>query len=229
MEIIHFAGQGDADKRLIVFLHGFPSTRSKQNREIATGVVASTARPAELLLYSGLGFAPGQFTFSGCLQEVGEYFARVFSGPIKNIDIVGHSWGGFLTLLMASRHGDRVRKIVLLSPLLFFANEELAFSGFSQIQKENPQLSLGDIRGLVKDFCDVGRQHEIDQLLAALSPHTETLFLQAGVDHLTPPEIALGKRGLFPRVPSFELVENDHSFLSDRSELAKRIGRFLGP
>ncbi len=229
MEIVHYQGQGDNEKRLIVFLHGFPSTRSKQNREIAEGVVASTGRPADLLLYSGLGCATGQFTFSGCLNDVGDYFERIFSGSVKHIDLVGHSWGGFLSLLMASRYGDRVRKMVLLSPLLHFADEERVFYGFSEIQKENLQLALGDMRALVRDFCDIGKRHVTDQLLAQLSPHTETLFLQAQVDQLTPAEIAIQKKALFPRPPSFELVANDHSFLSDRPELAQRIGRFLGP
>lgn len=228
MEVVHYQGTGSANGRLIVFLHGFPSVRSKQNREIAAAVSKETGRPTELLLYSGLGHASGKFTFSGCLAEVSGYFENLFNGPVKHVDLVGHSWGGYLALTMASRYPDRVRKLVLMSPLLWFASEERVVGGFAESREENPQIDFGDLDSLARDFCRIGRAHPSETLIAGVSPATEVLFLQARIDPITPADIAITKKGLFQHPPVFELTNNDHSFLSDRPELSSRIARFLG-
>lgn len=228
MEVVHYQAGSASHGRLIVFLHGFPSVKSKQNREIAAAVSRETGRPADLLLYSGLGCASGKFTFSGCLAEVSAYFESLFAGPVKHVDLVGHSWGGFLALKMASRYPDRVRKLVLMSPLLWFASEERVLEGFAETREENPHIDFGDLRGLAHDFCETGRKYPSESLIAGVAPATEVLFLQARIDPITPADIAIKKKELFQHPPVFELTDNDHSFLSDRPELSKRIARFLG-
>lgn len=229
MKILHCDAQPGkaATDDWLVFLHGFPSIRSKQNREIAAAVNAELGWPTDLLLYSGLGCAPGEFTFSGCVDEVGDYFAKLLRERDRKIDLIGHSWGGFVSLLMASRYPERVRRLVLMSPLLWFASEAEVYGGFTELTKEHADLNLGNTSDLVRDFCLIGEKYPTASLIKGLSPATEVLFLQAKVDPLTPAEIAIKMKDLFPRPPIFELVDNDHSFLSDRPQLSQRIAKFL--
>jgi pimeloyl-ACP methyl ester carboxylesterase len=223
--------QNNEPKAKTVFLHGFPSLRSKQNRELADRVTEELQSHADLLLYSGLGFAEGTFTFSGCVHEVNQYFERTLPSGSVDINLVGHSWGGFLSLLMASRFGARVRKMILLSPLLFFGNEEQAMAGLKSIVDDNPQLALGEARALVRDFCSIGLQNPTEKLIQQIPTGVEILFLQAKVDQLTPPEIAKSfaakMQQHFKTPPEFELVDNDHSFLNNRPELSLRMAQFL--
>lgn len=41
---------------------------------------------------------------------------RVDEG-MERVDLIGHSWGGFLAALYAARHPERVRRLVLISPM----------------------------------------------------------------------------------------------------------------
>lgn len=41
---------------------------------------------------------------------------RVSRG-LERVDVLGHSWGGFLAALYAARHPDRVRRLILVSPM----------------------------------------------------------------------------------------------------------------
>lgn len=215
-------------KLVTVFLHGFPAVRSKQNREIAEIVARETGRPVELLLYSGLGFAAGVFSFRKTLHEVGEYFDGLFaSGRAEKVDLVGHSWGGFLALVLASRNPARVRRVVLMSPLLKFAGESDAARGFDGVARDNPVLRLGNTSELAADFAEVGKSHPTEELIRRLPASVEVLFLQAKEDELTPLAYAEAARAFFAKKPHFEIADNNHSFLRDRPALAKKIAAFL--
>lgn len=211
-----------------VSLHGFPGIHSKQNREIAEVIAEVTGDRTEVFLYSGLGVAPGLFSFRKCIREVESRIADILdeSSSIR-IRLIGHSWGGYLALRMASIYAGRLEKLVLMSPLLEFPSEEVARHGLKAYQNEYPKLQLGDIEELALEMSTVANENSPFDLIATLPEDLEVLFLQAKNDEITPDIHALKALEYFKRPPVFEFVETDHSFVDNRPQIARRIAEFL--
>jgi pimeloyl-ACP methyl ester carboxylesterase len=232
MQVEIFKGNGKSLKltasgipETVFFLHGFPGLRSIQNRDIAQPVSELNGNTAQVLLYEGLGCAPGEFSFSRCREAVVNHFRKHLDGNPGQIDVVGHSWGGFLALQIAGQFPDRIRKLVLMSPLLKFFSETDACEGFKMTAEEYPVLSLGDTAKLARDFVEVRNKFPLEPIIANLK--IPTLFLQARVDDRTPLDVAEEYRTKFSNDLIFEILDTDHSFLEDRPQIAKRIAKYL--
>jgi pimeloyl-ACP methyl ester carboxylesterase len=218
MTHLEFKGDGP----LTVFLHGFPGIRSKQNRDIAEQTAQQTGRRCIVPLYSGLGFSKGQFSFESCRSQVQEFVGELIKQNGK-MDLVGHSWGGYLSLGLAAKHGSRIGKLVLLSPLLDFFNAKIAMDSFSETAKNNPQLDLGDIEERANEFVDLGTKTTAGSLAAKIDPKTRVSLLQAADDPVTPAEHSQALIAKFPFEISYEIVATDHSFLMDRLSAIERV------
>ena len=216
-------------KRRTVFLHGYPGVRSKQNRDVAEGIAHATGRESHVLLYPGLTQAAGEFSYQACLEDVHAYVSDLIA-RCGVVDVVGHSWGGFLALTLAEKFGASVGKLALMSPLLQFP--ELAVqtgirAHFKKMATENPSLMLGNLDDRAREFAQTGEAHPIDALIRSIPEKMRVLFLQARIDQITPTEIAESKRPLFSTATQFELVDTDHSFLTGRDWLLERLTTFL--
>ena len=208
----------------ILFLHGFPGVRSRQNRDIAEKVSSLLMRATVVALYNGLGQSPGEFSFQVCLQEVEALFLKLSNaGPI---DLVGHSWGGFQAIRLAALYPARVRKLVLLSPLLKFFPLDVCVRSFAETARDNPSLNLGNTEARAQEFCTIGRDVSVMTLIPQIPTRISVLVLQASDDLVTPGSVS---KPAFEARPStqYEIFENDHSFLKDRDQVAERIARFL--
>lgn len=224
-----YGTQSPHQSRRTVFLHGYPGVRSRQNRDLAEGVAKDVGRESHVLLYAGLTQAPGEFSFQTCLEDVHAYVADLVR-RFGQIDLVGHSWGGFLALTLVEKFESSIGKLALLSPLLQFP--ELAIqtgiqAHFKKMAIENPSLVLGDLSERANEFTHLGKAKPIDELIRSLPAQLRILFLQARVDPITPTEIAEKKRALFPSSTIYELVDTDHSFLTGRDWLRERLTAFL--
>lgn len=228
MNVIHFAPSHSDSRRITISLHGFPAIRSKQNLEIAKRISERTGRRVDALLYSGLGRAPGVFSYSQCFQETRDYVMGLFErGEADNIDLVGHSWGGYQALRLAAELGSRVRKLVLISPLLHFRQSEKVIERYKQYMAEHPEITTLEPSDLHRDYLHVAGEASPESLISRLSEAIEVLILQAMSDEVTPAATAEKMLALFPRHPLYELVDNDHSFLRDRPQVSDRIAAFL--
>ncbi len=211
-----------------ISLHGFPGVHSKQNREIAEVVAQVTGHRTEVFLYSGLGVAPGTFSFRNCIREVESRIDEILNeSTATKIRLIGHSWGGYLALRMACIYASRLEKLVLMSPLLEFPGEEAAREGLKAYQRDYPFLNLGDIEKLALELSTVASENSPYDLVASLPKELVVLFLQAKNDEITPEANALKALEYFKRPPVFELVETDHSFVENRPRIARRIAEFL--
>ena len=225
-EVFH-APQSQERSWPTVFLHGFPGVRSKQNREIAKAVSERTGRDAHVLLYSGINDAPGLFSFESCLAEVHAYIESLRNQGITRFDLVGHSWGGFLALTLASKYPDSVRKLVLMSPLLKFHPVADAFTSFSAMQSNYPEFKFHGVQELASEFFAMNEKFPTDQFIEKLPRDLPVLFLQAEADEVTPTKVAQSKLELFPNQPEFTLAKTDHSFLTNREWTVNTISNFL--
>ena len=209
-------------KPVTVFLHGFPAVRSIQNRDIAKQTSEVSGRHVFLPLYRGLGFSEGEFSFRECREDV-EAFVGDLIARYGTIDLVGHSWGGYLSLGLSAKHGAKVRRLVLMSPLLNFFNVDIADESFKGTAKDNPQLNLGRIEDRSREFVEVGEDTPAALLAARVDAKTEVFILQSATDQVTPPTYAEALLSHFQRPPTYETIDTDHSFLVDRPAATARV------
>jgi esterase/lipase len=229
MEILKF-GEAKIEGGSLVytlFLHGFPSIRSRQNRDIAEATARETGGRADVLLYDGLGFSPGVFSFERCLSDVRAFVKNMVESGVEKFDLVGHSWGGFLSLVLASEFRKHVRRMVLMSPLLSFTTAEHARPWFEETFEDNPHIRLGNIGQLATEFERLGKKYPLQNLLSKFPETVDALFLQAENDDVTPSSIAKSSLAFFSKTPLFELADTDHSFLINRPAMTDRIARFI--
>jgi pimeloyl-ACP methyl ester carboxylesterase len=229
MQVISFGNEFERDVAgekapVTVFLHGFPALRSKQNIELAEGFAIATGRRVLVPLYDGLSRSPGIFWFSQTLLEVRQLVSSLSNSVL--VDLVGHSWGGYMALALAAEASARLRRMVLISPLLNFGTLDVVTGGFTEYST-NPLLTLPPAKELAADFMSLGAHASGEALVSQVDPAIDVLFLQAARDTTTPPDIAQASLKHFVRQPEFELVDNDHSFLANRAALTARIVEFL--
>lgn len=215
---VEFGESGQAT----LFLHGFPGVRSKQNRDLAMKASSYGPRRSYVPLYDGLGQAPGTFSFLKCRSDV-EAFASKLLQDNASIDLVGHSWGGYLALGLASRHQKKIRRLVLMSPLLHFFTLDLARQAFRLTAQDQPALSLGDTDALAKEFHALGTRETAEDFARSISTETSVSIFQAADDTTTPPSYAQNLVNCFALRPSYEEVATDHSFLFRRESALERV------
>lgn len=213
---------GTKSKPVTVFLHGFPAVRSIQNRDIAEKTAKATGRHVYLPLYRGLGFSEGEFSFRQCRADVHGFVDDLIQKHGR-IDLVGHSWGGYLSLGLAAKHGSKIGRLVLMSPLLNFFNVDIADESFKGTAKENPQLNLGKIEDRSREFVEVGTETPANGLAAKIDVLTEVIVLQAAADQVTPAKYAETLLDSFKKRPHYETVDTDHSFLVKREEASNKV------
>ncbi len=226
MNHLEFKGTGVAVKPITVFLHGFPGVRSKQNREIAEQTAQTTGRHCYVPLYTGLGFSEGTFSFENCRKEVEDFVGELMKSH-GQLDLVGHSWGGYQALGLAAKHGHKIRRLVLMSPLLDFFNVDIADESFKSTAQNNPQLHLGEISKLAEEFVNVGAETPAVSLAERVHPLTKVVLLQAKDDGVTPPKHAEALLSHFRELPIYRTLETDHSFVLNREFATQEIIRAL--
>jgi pimeloyl-ACP methyl ester carboxylesterase len=106
---------GDADRRQVLFLHGFPQTSLSWRHQL--DAVAQAGMHG--LAFDQRGYSPGARP-----PEVADYRIDALVGDVLAVldaqswtrfDLVGHDWGAMLAWVIASRHPDRVRSLTAVS------------------------------------------------------------------------------------------------------------------
>lgn len=212
----------------VVSLHGFPSVRSQQNRELAENISRILQKRVRVVLYPGLS-CEGEFSFEQTLKWLMKEFPELIEQYRNSkIQLLGHSWGGFCALALAQKFPEMISKIVLLSPLLQFnAKSSQVRPFFEKILSDNPQLRTVSADELAGEFASLAKRFPPQQLISSLDPKIEIDFLQARSDEITPTAVAEEMRAHFRGKLIFELVDQDHSFLIDRPKLSQKIAELF--
>jgi len=209
----------------IVLLHGFPADTTK-NEDIAESIRAELGADVYIPHQPGLGDCPGTFSFEGALLAMEELLADIVTRhDYRSIVLLGHSWGGFIALHLATKAVHPNIRLVLLSPLFVFPASD-------------------DIRGILEDFANArGLLKNDAQYVEKLLAETERL---RGV-RLQPPSHLAGRiyvyhgeqdevipaastRLLAAHLPPDSLVEfvnDDHWYTETRAILRGRIVAWL--
>ena len=114
----HINVSGPIDGHPLVLLHGAGLSSTSWFTNIAQ-------LSADHRVYAVDGIGDAGKSIAECLMEkrldYAEWLKEVFDGlNIEKGDLLGHSYGGWLTLNMALAYPERLRKIVLLAPAASF-------------------------------------------------------------------------------------------------------------
>jgi len=106
------AGQGE---RLVLLLHGFPSTSAMW--EPVIDHLRSEDRT--VIAFDQRGYSPGarptEVEAYGRQQLVGDVVAVADALGFDRFDVIGHDWGGAVAWGIAATHPDRVRSVASVS------------------------------------------------------------------------------------------------------------------
>jgi poly(3-hydroxyalkanoate) synthetase len=226
MSYLQYIDYGDSTWQMsIISLHGFPSIRSKQNRELAENISKILKKRVRVVLYPGLS-CEGTFSFTKTLDSLVNEFPSL--SEQKSVQILGHSWGGFCALVLASKFPEQIKKMVLLSPLLKFSTDLSQLTEwFSQTIDSNSMIHTLPAEQLAKEFIEIATKFPTEKVISQISPEIEISLLQARADHITPTAIAEEMKNNFKGKFSYQLVDQDHSFLIDRPKLSDNLAKYF--
>lgn len=209
----------------IVSLHGFPSIRSKQNRELAENLAKLTQQRVRVVLYPGVS-CEGIFSFKKTLEALINEFSILTEN--SRVGLLGHSWGGFCSIVLASIYSTQISKMVLMSPLLKFSKESNQLRDFF-LQAINSSSSIRTlpVDQLAKEFIEIAQEFPAENVIASISPEIDIVLLQARRDEITPTAIAEEMKNHFKGKFQYELVDQDHSFLIDRPKLSDKLAQYF--
>jgi len=117
---LHYITRGDPDAPPLIMFHGNGTVLQDF---IISGLVDEAAKKFRVVCFDrpGFGYSSRPRTFVGSADRQAELFAVALTQlGIESVFVLGHSWGTLVALaLAASRHGKRVKGLVLISGYYF--------------------------------------------------------------------------------------------------------------
>ncbi len=215
----------DSHRPAVVFLPGFPAIRSRRNEDIAQYLSGFLNATVYVLHYQGLGQnRRGPFSFQSSMQEAGSAL-RELTEFHSGISLVGHSWGGAVALTQLSSYHSKLKKLVLMSPLVHFGTRGDIDRFMSSLLAEHGSL-FGEVERnkILEEIYAVADGFDLGNRLQKHPLKTEQVtILQAKTDDETPPDKAREVLPLFPNPPRYLELDQDHSFLTNRDEIMRAV------
>lgn len=207
-----------------VFFHGFPSRRTK-NLDLAQEMCWQSGQDGYIFHYPGLGKSKGPFSFVGSVTKSLEFMTKVILPHYKSINLLGHSWGGLVSLNVAKLLGPQLNHMLLLSPFnLIPKNEDLDV--FVKHLMSTVQIDyIGkDHDQNVTELNTLTEKYNPRDLAKNLSwkPGQVTL-IQAQNDEIVPDQTTKDLAALFQSPALYEEMTIDHSFVTEREKLYLRM------
>jgi pimeloyl-ACP methyl ester carboxylesterase len=150
-------------------------------------------------------------------QEFADWIVDLLSGlQIENADMVGNSFGGFLTLNTALYLPDRVKKIVLISPAATFVQM------WAWIWHFFPAYLIGSKRMLLKAYDWIWQGFPKDECIAQMRAITSV----SGVPHHVPPSVFNDEELRKIQTPTLLLI-GDHEVIYKPERAIRRATRMM--
>jgi pimeloyl-ACP methyl ester carboxylesterase len=150
-------------------------------------------------------------------QEFADWIVDLLSGlQIENADMVGNSFGGFLTLNTALYLPDRVKKIVLISPAATFVQMWAWTWHFF------PAYLIGSKRMLLKAYDWIWQDFPKDECIAQMRAITSV----SGVPHHVPPSVFNDEELRKIQTPTLLLI-GDHEVIYKPERAIRRATRMM--
>lgn len=237
-----YTAAGKGSHPTMVLLHGFPGT--ERNLDMAHAFRRAGWNTL-VFHYRGSWGSEGCFSFQNVLDDVkaaiefvkSEETARKYRIDRENIVLVGHSMGGFATLLTAAEYSD-IKACVAIAPFDFGAlgesseGDDKALRFLQEMFKECiVPLKDTSVEELINEAMANGDKWSFVNNAEKLAKH-KLLLIAAKRDRLSIPELhyyPFLKKILTYSPDNFEykMVDSDHSFQDKRILLTEIIEGWL--
>ena len=179
----------------LLLLHGYAGSARCWVRNLAPLAYTHTVYALDLPGF-GASRMPGRYTLA---RAVDLLVAWMESNAIECADLVGHSMGGQITMLLAGAYPGRVRRMVLIAPAgLPFAPHFLGIAGravrsrLSSDPRFTPITTSGALRAGPRILWQAERQiRQVDVRSHLHDLTAPTLIMWGARDHLLPMENAV--------------------------------------
>lgn len=212
---------GSPKKEAVVFIHGFPGRREDKNRDLVT---SGPGYDIFLMHHKGLGKSRDKFSFSESVESTHQFYDFIRGKGYAKVHVVGHSWGGFVSLSMMEKLAETSSKMILLSPFLRIPSGEklkaIAKSLHTNSHEFVGHFSQDEIEA---DLYALSQKHNFEhyqQRIHTVKP--DVLLIQALNDDETPVETAREFMKEVPEVKYLEL-DTDHAFENCRAQIKDMI------
>ena len=224
--------QKNEAKEALVIFHGFPCKNPiTKNHDIAEIVHKELGIDTYLLHYSGLGDSKGKFSFKQSIEESTTFFENVCANKqYQKINLLGHSWGGLISLDILKSKFKLINKVILFSPytlLLPPGNQ------FDQILKEtiknNPNIFKIDDFQKVKNEINFVRDNKNPQTTNIKNTFNlnKIYIMQALEDDEVPPSVNRNFHNLLNNKAHYLEIDTNHDFVKNRNKIIGHVISYL--
>lgn len=225
----------------VILLHGFPGY--EDNHDLAHSL-RRCGLNVIIFHYRGCWGVKGQFSFSNCIEDVKEVInfvsdeenAKVYNIDKSNIFLVGHSMGGFLTLIHCT--DKRIKASVAISPYDFGLkgcmmkiDEKELKDGMNMFSSAIMPLNNTDTMTLINEAIANGEKWRLSNDATALSKEN-ILIIAATGDTVGP--MKLHHIPLMKEIYEYDkdnvkevFIDTDHSYSNKRVLLSKIISEYI--
>ncbi|MGE3760341.1 MAG: hypothetical protein AB7H97_21430 [Pseudobdellovibrionaceae bacterium] len=207
-----------------LIFHGFPSRKTK-NLDLAQELCWRTGDDGLILHYPGLGKSPGPFSFVASVTKSLEFVKTEVLPRYEKINLIGHSWGGLVSLNVSELLGEKLGKMLLFSPFNAIPKDEELKIFVSHLMKTVQIEYWGSTH---ENSCA-----EIETLRLQYNPRdiakkmkwkpNQVTILQAINDEPVPERTTREFARLFDLPCKYEEMDIDHSFITEREKLYLRM------
>lgn len=218
-----FRGEIKSTEAVLV-LHGYPADQGNKNQDIAEWISTFLKKNCYIMHYPGLGLSKGQFSFKYSIEISKLFLHHVQKLGYKKIHLIGHSWGGFVSLCLLDSLKSVDANVVLVSPFLKIPTGRKLDDLVKQIYEETSAfLKHTSIDEMFLELTDISKSENFELFQKKIIKSKYAIsIIQALNDLETPPSIA---REFVSKLPALEYQEinTDHSFTTERSLLKEFI------
>ena len=208
-------------------LHGFPGFNSKKMLTTISGVLKSLPHShSEVIHYPGLHNTDAQFGFSRSIEAVYQHIQHSISqDPPDKIFLIGHSWGGFVSLAVAKKLNLPSVQVILLAPFTHLASADQPTRLLSEVHKmypeQFPENALPELINELRDLV-IGMDFQNDTHVW-LTEKQLTLILAKQDSVFTPAHLDEFLAQFKDKTYNFIALEDDHSFTLAPEKLTEII------
>lgn len=226
-----FRGGGARSANACLMLHGFPaatppSPQVEKNQDIAARIANSLRMDVYLNHYRGLGKSEGRFSFRRSIEDSLKLAQLLLDKhKYRSLNILGHSWGGFVAMNVAHRLNAFGGKMILLSPLNLIPPEPVLKQVLATVcEGVSIDFESGGIDGAVSELLSIAEDSNPRTIAPALNWTTGPItIIQALNDDEVSVESTRKFVNLFPHGVKYIEFDSDHKFSINREHLINLI------
>jgi hypothetical protein len=224
---LHKPSDMKAPPSAVLVLHGFPGMAPILNDVVSSLCQAGFAPMS--FHYKGCWGSGGSYSFLGALRDTQKALDLVVNREdldINNLNIIGHSFGGLIAILMAAKN-EMIKGVTALCPVANMKAELSSMRAKNILQRGLPFVSGFPMRKAVKEWETLSRQYEPIDYVEKIAPRP-FLLIHGDKDDIIPLSCSkiLFSKAFEPKKMSI-VSGADHIFAGNHNETIELIISWL--